>query len=236
LEHCRIYYFHNGGDEEYFIGSADLMQRNLEHRVELLVPVEPPALRADLRAFLDAQLGELQRLWIMQTGGNYRRNQPAISRLKCSAPVPSLQAARLQPPAGVADGATNETILVIEGNEDLRVTIAELLDAMGYQTLRANTAEEAMSQYVHSSTQIDFFLAATLLPDMSGMQFLTAARRLRRESRALLFSAWVIEEGFQQKLRGLGVGFLSLPFTRHTLKNALAYPRGREVAPEQYHS
>ena len=45
LEHARIYYFHNGGDEEVFLGSADLMPRNLDRRVEVLFPVEDPALR-----------------------------------------------------------------------------------------------------------------------------------------------------------------------------------------------
>jgi polyphosphate kinase len=46
LEHARIYYFHNGGQDEVFIGSADLMPRNLDHRVEVLVPIEDPHWRA----------------------------------------------------------------------------------------------------------------------------------------------------------------------------------------------
>ena len=45
LEHARIYYFRNGGAEEYFIGSADCMKRNLESRVECSCPVEDPPLR-----------------------------------------------------------------------------------------------------------------------------------------------------------------------------------------------
>ena len=49
LEHARIYYFLNGGEEEFYIGSADLMQRNLESRVETVVPVEDPAARDELR-------------------------------------------------------------------------------------------------------------------------------------------------------------------------------------------
>lgn len=51
LEHSRIYYFANGGtgEDEVLIGSADLMQRNLDHRVEVLVPVEDAVLRAQLR-------------------------------------------------------------------------------------------------------------------------------------------------------------------------------------------
>src|SRR5919106_4737189 len=45
LEHARIYYFHNGGQDEVFLGSADLMPRNLDHRVEILFPVLHPRWR-----------------------------------------------------------------------------------------------------------------------------------------------------------------------------------------------
>ena len=76
LEHSRIYYFRNGGDEEYFIGSADLMTRNLESRVEILVPVEDPALRKELNAFLDAQLKDHRSVWDMQSDGSYIQRQP----------------------------------------------------------------------------------------------------------------------------------------------------------------
>jgi polyphosphate kinase len=71
LEHGRIYYFRNGGEEEYFIGSADCMKRNLESRVEVVVPVEDPPLRKDLRAVLDAQLNPNCNAWEMQSDGSY---------------------------------------------------------------------------------------------------------------------------------------------------------------------
>ena len=71
LEHARIYYFQNGGSEEYFIGSADAMKRNLESRVEVVVPVESPALRAELRAILDIQLANRRNVWDMQSDGSY---------------------------------------------------------------------------------------------------------------------------------------------------------------------
>ncbi|MEJ2456300.1 MAG: polyphosphate kinase 1 [Candidatus Thiodiazotropha sp.] len=77
LEHARITYFQNGGDEEYFIGSADLMQRNLMKRVEVLVPVEPPALRQELRLILDVQLGDKHAAWDMQSDGSYVRRTPS---------------------------------------------------------------------------------------------------------------------------------------------------------------
>lgn len=76
LEHGRIYYFHNGGDEEYFIGSADAMSRNLKSRVEVLVPVLPPELREELRFVLDAQFDDARGGWEMQADGSYRQRRP----------------------------------------------------------------------------------------------------------------------------------------------------------------
>ncbi|MGD9948828.1 MAG: polyphosphate kinase 1 [Desulfobulbus sp.] len=71
LEHARLFYFRNQGEEEYFIGSADLMQRNLESRVEVCVPVEPPKQRKQLRQWLDLQLANKRNVWDMQPDGTY---------------------------------------------------------------------------------------------------------------------------------------------------------------------
>ena len=74
LEHGRIYYFRNGGNEEYLIGSADCMTRNLESRVETIVPIEDPALRKELRTVLDVQLAPNRNAWAMQPDGTYARS------------------------------------------------------------------------------------------------------------------------------------------------------------------
>ncbi len=71
LEHERIYYFHNGGRPEYYIGSADAMQRNLEKRVEVLVPIEDPRLQTELRFILETQLSDQRGAWDMQPDGSY---------------------------------------------------------------------------------------------------------------------------------------------------------------------
>ncbi|GLI38154.1 polyphosphate kinase 1 [Geobacter hydrogenophilus] len=76
LEHSRIYYFRNGGDEEYYIGSADAMKRNLEYRVEVMAPVEAPELRKELRTMLDVQLGDRRSAWDMQPDGGYVQRMP----------------------------------------------------------------------------------------------------------------------------------------------------------------
>jgi polyphosphate kinase len=77
MEHSRIYYFRNNGEEEYFIGSADLMKRNLEARVEVLCPVEDPGLRKELRAVFDAHDADRCSAWDMQPDGGYVQRQPA---------------------------------------------------------------------------------------------------------------------------------------------------------------
>jgi polyphosphate kinase len=71
LEHARIYYFHNAGRAEYYIGSADSMQRNLEKRVEVLCPVEDPRLQTELRFILDTQLSDQRGAWDMLADGSY---------------------------------------------------------------------------------------------------------------------------------------------------------------------
>ncbi|MDN5869633.1 MAG: polyphosphate kinase 1 [Nitrococcus sp.] len=71
LEHSRIYYFHNGGDHEYYIGSADSMMRNLEHRVEVLIPVEDTALQAELYQILNLHLDDQRNAWDMHSDGTY---------------------------------------------------------------------------------------------------------------------------------------------------------------------
>ncbi len=77
LEHARVYYFHNNGDDEYYIGSADLMTRNLESRVETLVPVRDPDSQSELRDCLDLQLADMVGAWRMDSDGNYRRHASA---------------------------------------------------------------------------------------------------------------------------------------------------------------
>ncbi|MHB1400540.1 MAG: polyphosphate kinase 1 [Trichloromonadaceae bacterium] len=76
LEHARIFYFHNGGEEEYLIGSADVMKRNLETRVEVVVPVEESQLRQDIRTMLELQLADRRSAWEMQSDGSYVQRQP----------------------------------------------------------------------------------------------------------------------------------------------------------------
>ena len=77
LEHARIYYFRNGGAEEVLLGSADLMPRNLDRRVEVLFPVEDPALRdALIHGILDLHLQDNVQSRLLLPDGRYERSQP----------------------------------------------------------------------------------------------------------------------------------------------------------------
>jgi polyphosphate kinase len=80
LEHSRIYYFHNGGKEQYLIGSADAMKRNLEARVEVVVPVEDRKLRAEIRTLFDVHLNDNRNAWDMQPDGSYLQRMPAAGQ------------------------------------------------------------------------------------------------------------------------------------------------------------
>jgi polyphosphate kinase len=76
LEHARIYYFRNGGAEEYFISSADAMKRNLEARVEILCPVEQSDLTRELRTILDVYAADSRSAWEMRSDGSYIQRTP----------------------------------------------------------------------------------------------------------------------------------------------------------------
>ncbi len=74
LEHSRVFYFYNGGNEEIYMGSADLMQRNLDHRVEVVFPIEKPEHVKYLRyEILERYLNDTLRSRVMQPDGSYKR-------------------------------------------------------------------------------------------------------------------------------------------------------------------
>lgn len=76
LEHSRIFYFHNQGQEEIFIGSADWMTRNLDRRVEAVVPIEDPAIVKDLQEILGIMLADNRQAWDLLPDGRYIQRHP----------------------------------------------------------------------------------------------------------------------------------------------------------------
>ena len=76
LEHSRVFHFANGGEADVYIGSADWMRRNLDRRVEVVVPVEDPQLRQTLGEILDAYLRDNVKARVLQPDGSYLKLEP----------------------------------------------------------------------------------------------------------------------------------------------------------------
>jgi polyphosphate kinase len=76
LEHSRIFHFHNGGEEEVYIGSADWMKRNLSRRVEAVTPIDDPRLIKTLEEILGIMLADNRNSWELQSDGSYRQRKP----------------------------------------------------------------------------------------------------------------------------------------------------------------
>ena len=74
LEHSRIYYFRNGGTEEVYLGSADLMRRNLSHRVEIVFPVANPKLLSHLKQTLHTYMADEAKARHLRSDGSYVRS------------------------------------------------------------------------------------------------------------------------------------------------------------------
>ncbi|MBV8086840.1 MAG: polyphosphate kinase 1 [Chloroflexi bacterium] len=129
LEHSRIYYFRNGGEEEVLIGSADMMRRNLDYRVEALLPVLDAGIRHRLKNMLDGYLADTVQSWELQPDGKYaplagkepshdmqawlldglQQHEDPYQRLFVPAPAPTSA-----PPTG-SDAYKNLTLPKLEG-------------------------------------------------------------------------------------------------------------------------
>ncbi|NPV89173.1 MAG: RNA degradosome polyphosphate kinase [Firmicutes bacterium] len=73
LEHSRIFYFYSAGNEKLFLSSADLMSRNLDHRVELLFPIEDRDIHSRIKNLLEINLKDTEKARAMNPDGSYRR-------------------------------------------------------------------------------------------------------------------------------------------------------------------
>jgi polyphosphate kinase len=80
LEHSRLFHFQAGDEETYLLGSADLMPRNLDHRIEVLAPVRDTRLRAQLDSVLETLLRDNATAWTMQPDGSWQRERPKKSQ------------------------------------------------------------------------------------------------------------------------------------------------------------
>jgi len=78
LEHSRLFFFANAGQSEYYIGSADWMPRNLERRVEAVVPVLEAAQHERLRTLMETYLTDNRQAWDLQADGHYVQRTPGL--------------------------------------------------------------------------------------------------------------------------------------------------------------
>ncbi|MBS1518451.1 MAG: polyphosphate kinase 1 [Bacteroidetes bacterium] len=75
LEHSRAYYFHNNGDPKLYFGSADIMQRNFDRRVEIFFPIEDKRIKQDTIDILKLYLTDTEKTWVMLNDGSYIRKE-----------------------------------------------------------------------------------------------------------------------------------------------------------------
>jgi polyphosphate kinase len=96
LEHSRIYNFQAGDQARYFIGSADLMPRNLDHRIELVTPVEQARAQQELNAILDTLLADNETSWELKPDGSWARLHPKKSQRPAPAQAALMRRAQVR--------------------------------------------------------------------------------------------------------------------------------------------
>ncbi|HWX44245.1 MAG TPA: polyphosphate kinase 1 [Solirubrobacteraceae bacterium] len=109
LEHSRVYTFHHEDLQVVYIASADLMPRNLDHRVEMAVPIEAPAMRAEVLDTLERAFHDNQNAWELSSDGHWQRLAPGPGEEPCSMQLEliALHAQRaLQERPAAREGAT----------------------------------------------------------------------------------------------------------------------------------
>ncbi len=111
LEHSRIMFFDNSGQPEYYIGSADWMPRNLDRRVEVMVPIEDPSLHRRIRGVLETCLRDNRQSWDLRSDGTYERQMPGDE------PERSTHARLMREPWGLDGDSSLQAVGHIPDNE-----------------------------------------------------------------------------------------------------------------------
>ncbi|PMB49112.1 polyphosphate kinase 1 [Fischerella thermalis CCMEE 5205] len=102
LEHSRIFYFYNKGEEEIYIGSADWMPRNLDRRVEVVTPILDQDIAKDLQEILGIMLADNRQAWELQPDGSYIQRRPGEDCPEASSQK-ILMSMALNPPASASN-------------------------------------------------------------------------------------------------------------------------------------
>ena len=115
LEHSRIFFFENSGEQKVFMGSADWMPRNLDRRVEILFPVEDEKLKERVIHILDVQLNDNVKAHFLQPDGTYVKKDKRGKALVISQEVfceEAIQAARAE--KDLTDPVKNRVFIPLE--------------------------------------------------------------------------------------------------------------------------
>jgi polyphosphate kinase len=96
LEHSRLFAFQAGDDETYLLGSADIMPRNLDHRIEVLTPVEDARLRHEISTIFETLLGDRTQAWVLEADGSWTRLRPERRGTKRGSHAVLMRRARLR--------------------------------------------------------------------------------------------------------------------------------------------
>jgi polyphosphate kinase len=91
LEHSRLYCFEAGDTKTFLLGSADLMERNLDHRIEVIVPVESALVRAEIEAVFRSLLADNSQAWELHPDGAWARLHPKGTERKRAAQVTAMR-------------------------------------------------------------------------------------------------------------------------------------------------
>ncbi len=111
LEHSRVYTFERKGERTVYIASADLMPRNLDHRVELAAPIETPELRAELMDTLERAFADNQSSWELHADGTWQRRSPGPGERKRNMQIELMELhARRAAEARPAERETTQTV------------------------------------------------------------------------------------------------------------------------------
>ena len=103
LEHSRLFCFEAGESKSYLLGSADLMSRNLDHRIEMVVPVEAPHVRAEIETIFRRLLADNSQAWLLAPDGRWERVAPETSERRRPAQIVAMRGrarARRRAPGG----------------------------------------------------------------------------------------------------------------------------------------
>ena len=138
LEHSRIYSFHRGSESSYYIGSADLMPRNLDTRVELLAPIDNPELRAELDDTLERCLADNTFSWTLQSDGGWERTSVPY------APMPS---EHKRPNASFGPAASTNTRAQLAPTRTANVLALAVLDPTLYGISRTRRIAGSWSSH-----------------------------------------------------------------------------------------